>query len=126
MFISDVPNIPAQEPPLMVADASATQNSAQKYDRVIGICHLSANPFIPKSADNVLSPSMEVESYYNITRSRVKPVSACCKCPHMGYWRGQLMDIFLTILRKAISATIMLPCWSKWAAKKSGWNISSA
>jgi len=64
MFIMDVPNIPAQEPPLIVADASATQVAAQKYDRTIGVCHLSANPFVPKSAENVLSPPMEITAYF--------------------------------------------------------------
>lgn len=64
MFIMDVPNIPVQEPPLMVADASAAQNTAQKYDRVIGVCHLSANPYDPTSAQNTMSPPLAVKNYY--------------------------------------------------------------
>lgn len=66
MFIMDVPNIPAQEPPLIVADASASQGAARAYDRVIGVCHLSANPFVPKSAVNVLNPAMAIKNYYRV------------------------------------------------------------
>ncbi len=57
-------SLPAQEPPMMVAEATKTQDTAQSYDRVIGVCHLSESPFVPQSAVNVLSPSMEVAAYY--------------------------------------------------------------
>jgi hypothetical protein len=33
-------------------------------DRVIGICHLSANPYDPTSAQNSLSPPVAVKGYY--------------------------------------------------------------
>ena len=64
MFIMDVPNIPAQEQPLMMVDATATQSSVQKFDRTIGVCHLSESPFVPKSAVNSLSPALAVKNYY--------------------------------------------------------------
>jgi hypothetical protein len=62
MFIMDVPSIPIQETPVMVADAATTQNSAQKYDRVIGVCHLSDG----STSDGAMEPSMEMHDYYRV------------------------------------------------------------
>ena len=36
----------------------------QKYDRTIGVCHLSANPYDPTSAQNSMSPPLAVKLYY--------------------------------------------------------------
>lgn len=52
--------------PAGAAGATATQVALQKYDRVIGVCHLSANPFDPTSAVNVLTPQMAIKNYYRI------------------------------------------------------------
>lgn len=129
MFIMDVPNIPAQEPPLMVADASAAQNTAQKYDRVIGVCHLSANPYVPLSAVNSLSPPLAIKGYYRNEEHYKIEGQASVSVLQMPV-HGVLVDdgggIMSISQRKAISAMIALACWLKWAARKSGWNTSSA
>jgi hypothetical protein len=63
MLAMDIPNVPAQETPLMVAATTMAQTSVQKFDRVIGVCHLSENPFVPQSAVNVLEPADEAVMY---------------------------------------------------------------
>lgn len=55
---------PAPFAKLPMAEASTAQRSVEQFDRVIGICHLSENPFVPKSAVNVLSPPQELAVYF--------------------------------------------------------------
>lgn len=50
----------------MVADASTAQNTATQYDRVIGVCHLSENPFDPTSAVNSMSPPLDTKNYFRV------------------------------------------------------------
>lgn len=62
-----IPSIPSQEPPVMVADASSVQSSApQQVDRVIGVCHLSENPYDPTSAINSMSPPLDTKNYFRV------------------------------------------------------------
>lgn len=128
MFVMDVPNIPAQEPPLIVADASALQGKTQKYDSIIGVCHLSANPFVPQSAVNSLSPPLELKNYFRINEHYKIEGKANVSVIQMPT-HGALVDdgggIMFTSQRRAISAMIALACLSKSVAKKSRWNISS-
>lgn len=61
--------------PLMVADATAAQGSSapRQVDRVIGVCHLSENPFDPTSAVNSMSVADEAVWYLeNIDHSKVR------------------------------------------------------
>ncbi|MES2049933.1 MAG: hypothetical protein V4447_16145 [Pseudomonadota bacterium] len=63
MFVMDVPNLPFQES--VVSNASATtQPNTQKFDRVIGVCHLSENPYDTLSAVNTMSPALVIENYF--------------------------------------------------------------
>ena len=43
---------------------------APKTDWVIGVCHLSENPFVPKSAANVMEPLLEIKSYFTERKLR--------------------------------------------------------
>ncbi|MBK7685754.1 MAG: hypothetical protein IPJ25_06830 [Rhodocyclaceae bacterium] len=92
MFVVDVPNFPAQEQPLTVTVATAAQGNAQKFDRVIGVCHLSENPFDPTSAVNVLSPAEEATLYFR-QRDHLKigaqSSTSVLKIPAHGFWRRQ-------------------------------------
>jgi hypothetical protein len=64
MPIYVMPDVPPQYVPVMVAQASVGGQGAEKFDRVIGICHLAQNPAVPpSSAVNVIEPLMEVEDY---------------------------------------------------------------
>jgi hypothetical protein len=131
MFIMDVPSIPAQEPPVMVADATAAQGSSapQQVDRVIGVCHLSESPFVPQSAVNSLSPPLEIKNYFRVKEHYTiegQPSASVLQMPAHGALVDDGGGIMFTFPRKAISAMTAQRCWSKWAAKRCGWNISSA
>ncbi|WP_301102657.1 matrixin family metalloprotease, partial [Propionivibrio sp.] len=97
MLVMDVPNIPAQEPPLMVAQATAAQNSAQKFDRVIGVCHISDNPYDPTSAVNAISPAEETVLYFRQREHRKIEGQASVsvlKMPAHGVLEGPVNGIF--------------------------------
>lgn len=40
------------------------QSTARQFDRVIGICHLSENPFDPTSAVNSMSTPLAIKNYF--------------------------------------------------------------
>ncbi len=42
----------------------------QKFDRTIGICHLSENPFDPTSAVNSMSPALAIKNYFRVQEHR--------------------------------------------------------
>ncbi len=61
MFIADVPNIPPQDVPVMIAQASQAQAGDVKTMRTIGVCHPAPNE--DYSLENVVSPIVEAGSY---------------------------------------------------------------
>ena len=65
MPIDAMPDLPYQHIPVMVAQAKGTGHPMkEKFDRVIGICHLAMNPPVPATtAVNSLSPVLEVKDY---------------------------------------------------------------
>ena len=64
MPIYVMPNVPPQDVPVMVAQATAVAQSSEKTDRVIAVCHLAQNPANPPStAVNVIEATMAVEDY---------------------------------------------------------------
>ena len=70
MFVMDMPDVPPQYAPVMIAQAPLaqpqTQTGSAKVDRAIGVCHLIQNPPIPPlTAVNVLSPLRAGQEYLN-------------------------------------------------------------
>src|SRR6266700_1675642 len=61
MFIADVPNIPPQDVPVMIAQANQAQAGDVKTMRTIGVCHPAPNE--DYSLENVVSPIVEAGSY---------------------------------------------------------------
>src|SRR6266705_6152553 len=61
MFIADVPNIPPQDVPAMIAQANQAQAGDVKTMRTIGVCHPAPNE--DYSLENVVSPIVEAGSY---------------------------------------------------------------
>jgi hypothetical protein len=62
MFAMDIPDLPPQEAPVVIAQASQTQKGS---DATLGICHLIENPpASPDSAGNALGPVTEVWGYF--------------------------------------------------------------
>jgi len=64
MPIYVMPDVPPQYVPTIVAQASVAGQGTEKFDRVIGICHLAQNPADPPdTAVNVISSIFEIEDY---------------------------------------------------------------
>jgi len=64
MFVMDMPDVPPQYAPVVIAQASQAQKGDAKTDRTIGVCHLIQNPPIPAlTAVNSLSPLGEASVY---------------------------------------------------------------
>ena len=68
MFVMDMPDVPPQYAPVVIAQAPQAQPPAlqgsAKVDRTIGVCHLIQNPPIPPlTAVNAMSPVTAVWGY---------------------------------------------------------------
>lgn len=65
MFVMDMPDVPPQYAPVVIAQAPPQpQQGSAKVDRTIGVCHLIQNPPIPPgTAVNAMSPVTAVWSY---------------------------------------------------------------
>jgi hypothetical protein len=70
MFIVDIPDVPPQYAPVVLAQSSQVQAAKGEFDRVIGVCQLVENPanlFMPPgelSGTNAIGPTGAVESYF--------------------------------------------------------------
>lgn len=63
-FVLDVPNLPPQSVPVIVAKSSQAQQGAANKNRTIGVCQLIENPADPDgSALNTISPTTSVRGY---------------------------------------------------------------
>jgi hypothetical protein len=62
----------AGDPSSLLAQAPEIKmpHNALKFDRTIGVCHLSENPFEPTSAVNGLSPYLVVKNYFRVQERR--------------------------------------------------------
>ncbi len=61
MFVADVPNVPPQDVPVMIAQASQAQAGDVRTMRTIGVCHPAPNE--DYSLENAVSPIVEAGSY---------------------------------------------------------------
>jgi hypothetical protein len=64
MFVMDVPDMPPQYTPVVIAQASQATEANATTGRTIGVCHLIENPPIPpETAVNSMSPALSVWGY---------------------------------------------------------------
>jgi hypothetical protein len=64
MFVMDLPNLPPQYTPVVLAQSPQAKQTNATTDRTIGVCHLIENPPIPAgSAINAISPVTSVWEY---------------------------------------------------------------
>jgi len=64
MLVVDMPDMPPQYTPVVIAQASQAKQANATTDRTIGVCHLIENPPIPSgSAVNAISPVTTVWEY---------------------------------------------------------------
>ena len=64
MFIPDMPNVPPQNVPVMIAQANQAQASDVKTIRTIGVCHpASSNVY---SLENVIGPIYQARDYFRL------------------------------------------------------------
>lgn len=71
MATPDMPNVPPQYTPVIIAQASPAQEAPAKIDRTIGICKTLSNP--PSggpTAGNTLTPAQDVASYFYAAEKR--------------------------------------------------------
>jgi hypothetical protein len=61
MFIPDMPNVPPQNVPVMIAQANQAQPSDTKTTRTLGVCYPVPNDSY--SLENVLGPTKEAQAY---------------------------------------------------------------
>src|SRR6266702_4641231 len=65
VFAMDIPDMPRQHAPLVIAQASQSRQGSAITDRTIGVCHLIENPPVPPgSAVNGISPALSVWTYF--------------------------------------------------------------
>ncbi len=82
MFIADVPNIPPQDVPVMIAQANQAQAGDVKTMRTIGVCHPAPNE--DYSLENVVSPIVEAGSYLGNFKWAI-----CLSSQERLCWQGQ-------------------------------------
>ncbi len=75
MFVMDMPDVPPQYAPVIIAQAVQTQQQApegsKKVDRTIGVCHLIENPSNPPgTAVNVINPLRATNAYVDRVEHR--------------------------------------------------------
>ena len=67
MFIPDMPNVPPQDVPVMIAQANQAQPGDVKTIRAIGVCNPVPNmPDSSPSAGNVIEPELEAKTYFRL------------------------------------------------------------
>jgi len=73
MATPDMPNVPPQYTPVIIAQASPAQEAPAKIDRTIGVCKALSNP--PPSSGtppmgNTLTPARDIASYFYTAEKR--------------------------------------------------------
>jgi len=63
MFIPDMPNIPPQDVPVMIAQANQAQANDVTTTRTVGVCHPSPNDPADYSGENGIAPIGDAEFY---------------------------------------------------------------
>jgi hypothetical protein len=74
MFIPDMPNVPPQEVPVMIAQANQAQPSDVKTTRTIGVCSLipnAANTNVTSSSEHALSPVDVAQGYFYFYENQI-------------------------------------------------------
>jgi hypothetical protein len=73
----DMPDVPPQYAPVVIAQASQAKQGSATTGRTIGVCHLIENPPIPlKNAVNSLSPALSLWTYLEKReRLRLEPLT---------------------------------------------------
>ena len=67
MFIPDMPNVPPQDVPVMIAQANQAQSGDVKTTRSVGICHPVSNGTLStQSLENVIDPIGEAKGYFDL------------------------------------------------------------
>ncbi|MHB8167308.1 MAG: matrixin family metalloprotease, partial [Sulfuricella sp.] len=65
MLIPDMPNVPPQDVPVMIAQANQAQSSAARAERTVGICQIIPNaPLTTPSLENVIEPIGTAQDYF--------------------------------------------------------------
>ncbi len=74
MFVMDMPNMLAQHPPVVIAQASQAKPGNASTARTIGVCHLIQNPPNPPgSAANTMDPTLSAWTYLRTSRDTNAP-----------------------------------------------------
>lgn len=76
MFILDMPPVPPQSAPLMIAQASQAQQSAAAAGRTVGVCHIVGNATGSLSPENLLEPALSAMTYFRLYEHRTEPQHA--------------------------------------------------
>jgi hypothetical protein len=67
MLIPDMPNVPPQEVPVMIAQANQSQQGATVVERRIGVCQPIANmPGVAPHLGNTLDPKVLAQIYFDV------------------------------------------------------------
>jgi hypothetical protein len=74
MFIPDMPNVPPQDAPVMIAQANQSQSGAAAKVRTLGVCSPKPNKYY--SADNGLIPITSAGKYLLGYENRTPPATA--------------------------------------------------
>jgi hypothetical protein len=74
MLIPDLPNVPPQDLPVMIAQANQAQSRVATKIRTFGICHPA--PSNEYSAENGLDPIASAHDYLEAYENRIAPGSA--------------------------------------------------
>lgn len=66
MAISDMPNVPPQDTPVMIAQATQAQQGSSKVNRTVGVCRALSNPASTTTATTqyTLTPAGDVANYF--------------------------------------------------------------
>jgi len=51
---------------IILFSAATAWGATPPFDKVIGVCHLSENPYDPTSAVNAMNPSLAIRNYYRV------------------------------------------------------------
>ena len=71
MAISDMPNVPPQDTPVMIAQASQAQQGSAKVSRTVGVCRALSNPSSTTTSTTqyTLTPAGDVADYSTASKS---------------------------------------------------------
>ena len=72
MFIADMPNVPPQDVPVMIAQASQAEQGSTKPVRTVGICQPVQNVGLPSGdiSEVVIRPASEAATYFLLYEHR--------------------------------------------------------